>query len=85
VKLADISGTKKRKYLKDEINKLETNNKNNNNVDLYRGINELKKGYQPRSNLVKDKDSHNILNRWKNYFSHYLPNINFNIIVPPIS
>jgi len=37
--------------------------------DLYRGINEFKKSYQPRTNLVKDKsgdllaDSNNILNR----------------------
>jgi hypothetical protein len=36
------------------------------------------KGYQPRTNLVKDEngdliaDSHNILNRWKNYFSQLL-------------
>jgi hypothetical protein len=34
--------------------------------------------YQPRNNLVKDEnydvlgDSHNILNRWKNYFSQLL-------------
>jgi hypothetical protein len=46
--------------------------------DLYRGINKFKKGYQPRCNLVKDEngdllaDSHNILNRWKNYFSQLL-------------
>jgi hypothetical protein len=38
---------------------------------LYRGINDFKKGYQPRSNLEKDEngdllaDAHNILNRWK--------------------
>jgi hypothetical protein len=37
--------------------------------DLYRGVNEFKKGYQPRSNLVKGgnggllADSHSILNR----------------------
>jgi hypothetical protein len=49
----------------------------NKNRDLYRGINEFK-DYQPRSNLIKDKngdllaDSHNILNRWKNYFSQLL-------------
>jgi hypothetical protein len=36
--------TKKREYLKDKINELETNNKNKNNRDLYRGINEFKKG-----------------------------------------
>jgi hypothetical protein len=46
--------------------------------DLYRGINDFKKGYQPRSNLVKDENGdllaecHNILNRWKNYFSQLL-------------
>jgi hypothetical protein len=46
--------------------------------DLYRGINEFKKGYQPRTNLVKDErgdlvaDSHKILSRWKNYFCELL-------------
>jgi hypothetical protein len=52
--------------------------KNKNIRDLYRGVNDFKKGYQPRSNLVKDEngdmlaDSHNILNRRKNYFSQLL-------------
>jgi hypothetical protein len=68
---------KKREYLKDKINELATNKKNKNIRDLYRGVNLFKRGYQPRSNLVKDKngdllaDSH-ILNRWKNYFSQLL-------------
>jgi hypothetical protein len=37
-----------------------------------------KKGYQPRSNLVKDErgdllaDPHKIVNRWKNYFCQLL-------------
>jgi hypothetical protein len=45
---------------------------------LCRGINEFKKGYQPRNNLVKDErsdllaDPHKILNRWKNYFCRLL-------------
>jgi hypothetical protein len=45
---------------------------------LYRGINEFKRGYHPRSNVMKDEnadllaDSHNILNRWKYYFSQLL-------------
>jgi hypothetical protein len=67
---------KKRRYLKEEqIDELATNIKNKNIRDLYRKINEFKMGYQPRSNLVKDQngdllaESHNILNRWKNYFS----------------
>jgi hypothetical protein len=60
---------KKREYLNDKINELETNSKNKNIRDLYRGINGFKRGYQPRNNLVKDKngdllpDSHSILNR----------------------
>jgi hypothetical protein len=35
---------KKREYLEDEINKLETNKKNKNTRDFYRCINEFKKG-----------------------------------------
>jgi hypothetical protein len=60
---------KKREYLKDKINELATNGKNKNIRHLYGGINEFKRGYQPRNNLVKDEngdllaDSHNILNR----------------------
>jgi hypothetical protein len=69
---------KKREYLKDRINELESNNKNKNIRVLYRGINKFKKGYQPRTNLVKDErgdlvaDPHKILNRWKNYFCQLL-------------
>jgi hypothetical protein len=46
---------KKREYLKGKINEFETNNKNKNFRDLYRGINEFKKGYQPRINIIKDE------------------------------
>jgi hypothetical protein len=41
---------KKREYLKDKINEIESDSKNKNIRDLYRGINEFKKGYQPRTN-----------------------------------
>jgi hypothetical protein len=44
---------KKKEYLKDKINALESSSKNKNIRDLSRGINEFKKGYQPRTNLVK--------------------------------
>jgi hypothetical protein len=44
---------KKREYLKGKINELAMNNKNKNIRDLYRGINEFKRDYQPRNNLVK--------------------------------
>jgi hypothetical protein len=41
-----------RDYLKDKINELATNSKNQNIRDLYREINESKRGYQPRNNLA---------------------------------
>jgi hypothetical protein len=59
--------------LKDKIDEITMNSKNKNIIDLYRGVNKFERGYQPRSNLVKDEnddllaDSHNILNRWKKY------------------
>jgi hypothetical protein len=45
---------------------------------LYRGINEFKKGYQPRISIIKDEngnllaDPQNILNWWKNFFNQVL-------------
>jgi hypothetical protein len=60
--------------MKDKVNELEPNSKNKNIIDMYRSITEFKKGYQPRSNLIKDKrgnilaDRNKILSRWKNYF-----------------
>jgi hypothetical protein len=42
-------------YLKDKINELESNSKNKNIRDLYRGTKKFKKGYQPITNLVKDE------------------------------
>jgi hypothetical protein len=69
---------KKREHLKGKINGLETNNKNKNIRDLYRGINEFKKGYQPRINIIQDEndnliaDPQNVLNRWKNFFNQML-------------
>jgi hypothetical protein len=74
-KTSRIFRNKKREYLKGKINELETNNKNKNVRDLYRGINEFKKGYQPRINIMKDEngnlltDPQNVLNRWKNFFN----------------
>jgi hypothetical protein len=68
----------KREYMKNKFNALAMNNKNKNIREMYRRINEFKKGYQPRSNLVKDgngdllSDSNTILDRWKSYFSKLL-------------
>jgi hypothetical protein len=52
--------------------------------DLYRGINEFKKGYWCRTIFAKDEsddlltDSHSILKRQKNYFCQLLNVCGFN-------
>jgi len=69
---------RKKAYLKAKIEELETNSKIKNARDLYRGINDFKKGYQPRAIIVKDEkgdlvaDSHSIMAKWRNYFFQLL-------------
>jgi hypothetical protein len=54
--------------MNDRINDFESNSKNKNMRGLFRGTDEFKKGYQPGTNLVKDKrgdllaDPHKSLN-----------------------
>jgi len=66
---------KKKAYLRSKIEELETDSKIQNIRVFYRGINDFKKGYQPRFNIVKNEkgdlvvDSHSIVSRWRNYFS----------------
>ena len=66
---------KMKAYLRDKIEELETNNKIQNIRDLYRGISDFKKWYQPRCNSVMDEkgdlvaDSHGIVARRRSYFS----------------
>jgi hypothetical protein len=42
--------------LKAKIEKPETNSEIKNIRDLYGGINDFKKGYQPRTNIVEDEN-----------------------------
>jgi hypothetical protein len=64
--------------VKPAIDGLESNNKIKNNRDSHRGISDIKKGYQPKTNLVEDEkgdlvaDSYIILARWRNHFSQLL-------------
>jgi hypothetical protein len=73
-----IFRNKKREYLKGKINELKTNIKNKNIRDFQRGINEFKKGYQPKINIIKDEngnllaDPQNVLNSWKDFFKQVL-------------
>jgi hypothetical protein len=53
------------------------NSDNKDTRDHYKGINQFKTGYQPRTNLVRGGgnllvDPHKILNMWKNYFCQLL-------------
>ena len=86
---------KKKEYLKAEIDELETNTKMKNIRDLCRDINDFKKGYQPRTNIVKDEkvdlliDSHGILARWRKHFSqlfnvHGVRNVCMHTAEPPV-
>jgi len=67
-----------KEYLKAEMEEVETKTKTKKIKDLYRGINDSKKGYQPRTNILKDvkrdlvRDFHSILARWRNQFSQLL-------------
>jgi len=51
---------------------------------MYRGISDLKKSYQPRTDIVKDEkgdlvaDYHSTLARWRNHFSQLLNVHGFN-------
>jgi len=54
------------------------NSRTKNIRDLYRGISDFRKGYHPRTDIVKDEKSdlvtysHSILARWRNHFSQLL-------------
>ena len=60
--------------MKAKIEELETKSKIKNIRDLYSGINDFKKIYQPRANTVDEEkddlvtDSHSILAWWRNHF-----------------
>jgi len=60
---------KRKEHLKAKIEVLETKSKIKNIRDSYRGISDFKKGYQPRTHIVKDEKgdlvavSHSILAR----------------------
>jgi len=66
---------KKKAYIRAKVEEHETNRKIQYIRDLYRDINDFKKGYQSTCNIVKDEkgdllaDSHSFVARWSNYFS----------------
>jgi hypothetical protein len=67
--------TKNKEYQKAKIDYLETNSEIKKITGLYKGF---KKGYQPRTNIVKAEkgdlvtDSPSVLGRWRNHFSQLL-------------
>jgi len=75
---------KEDEHLNARIDETENNSTTRNISDLYRGISNFKKGYQPRTNILKDEkcdlvaDIHSILARWGNYFAQLLNVHGFN-------
>jgi hypothetical protein len=54
MKIAVISGTKTKAYLKAKFEEPETNSKIKNIRDFYRSISDFEKSYQPITKIVKD-------------------------------
>ena len=69
---------KQKEYLEAKIEELENNSKIKNIRALCRGNSDFKKGYQPRTDVVKDEkcglvaDCYSIVARWRDYFSQLL-------------
>jgi hypothetical protein len=67
--------------MKAKVNMLKENSKNKNIQEMYNGINEFKKGYQPHPYVAKKYDGKimpntiRILNRWKRCYRNFL-NVN---------
>jgi hypothetical protein len=57
---------KKREYLKERIKESARNINNKHIRDLYRGLDEFKRDYQSRSNLVKEGNGDLLANYEKN-------------------
>ena len=63
--------------MNEKVNKLEENSKNKNIWEMYKGINEFKKGYQPRAYVIKKDDgtivadTTSILSRWNSSIAIY--------------
>ena len=76
----------KRDYMKAKVNKLEENSNNKNIWEMYKGINEFKKDYQPRVYVIKKHDGRieadrtSILNIWEKLFSNLLK-VNQSVVV----
>ena len=70
--------------MKPKTDELETESKIKNIRDLYRDVSDFKKGYQPRTNSVKDEKGvlvtgfHRILVKWRKHFSQLLNVHGFN-------
>jgi hypothetical protein len=78
VKSADILGIKRENVRKTKLMSLHRTVRTRTSEACIVEYMNLRGGYQPTNNLMKDEncdllvDSHNILNRWKNYFSQLL-------------
>ena len=67
--------------MKEKVNKLVENSKNEDIHEMYKGIIEFKKGYEPRAYVIRKydcrivADTTSILSRWEQFYSNLL-NVN---------
>jgi hypothetical protein len=72
--------------MKAKIEEPEINSKVKNIRNLYGGINEFKKGYEPRTNIVKVEkgglfaDTYSVVARWRNHSSQLLNAQSVNVV-----
>ena len=61
-----------------KITEIESNRRNRRAREQYRGINEVRKGFRPRTNMIRDKNGVVLVNeseikeRWREYFHDLL-------------
>ena len=77
-KLDSLQNRSDRTVEKNLIRRIETNSKENNPREMYRGINAIRKGFRSRAQLMKDENGdlvtndNELLSLWKNYFDKLL-------------
>ena len=73
-----INRRKKRQALDRNLDEIESNRRHGHTRAQYQGINQIRKGYQPRQELIRNKEgkvltnSEAIKSRWMEYFSELL-------------
>ena len=58
-----VNRKKKREFINDKMRGIEYDRRSRRTRDQFQGINEIRKGYQPRGNMIRNKEGEMIVNR----------------------